>query len=549
MLLSLTIVLVVAAALRFGDLGLRPLWLDESMTVRIALGREPSDVPIGRVAPIASVPALFAYRPQTTDADIVGLLQSSVVQHTHPPLFYLLLRRWLALTRPAAEALARTARVLPALLGVMSVVATFLLARAADSARTGMVAAWLSAVSPLMVLIGQEARNYTLPLVCVSVAMVALVAIVESLAEDRSPRQIWWAVWVLANIAGCYAHYFVVISAVAQTLALAWVMAFRTPRRAFGALALGVAIVALAFVPWLPTFLAHSRSPEQAWMHEANPFAYIYETLDGCQAMIQGWRFETDASQRVWMLVRLALGLGFLAFLVVRIRALLTAGDSTPSLIALAWVFALTVAGLWGGSVVLQKNLMIEFRYNYVYYPALIVLVAAALGRSRPWITVAVVAVGAAHSLFMIAGREFATPGHPTEVAAILASHIEPPTLILIGEASYHETVFGLTYLLALSKLPASQDSSFAFVRRSDAYPTFVRDDADPTIFWERASHVPLERRPKAVWAWAAYFSPTDYRPAFQLDGGVRCTIDPREDGRTLDEDPPRGPFRLYRCS
>jgi len=549
-LLTLAIILAVAAALRFGDLGLRPIWLDEAMTMRIALGRAPSDVPIGREAPLASVPALFAYNPGATDAGVVGLLQDPVVQHTHPPLFYLLLRRWLSATRPSAARLAWTARVPAAALGVLSVLAIFALARAVVSPAGAAIAAALSAVSPLMVAIAQEARNYTLPLVCVSVALVALVAIVDALAAGRRPRAAWWAVWIAANAAGCYAHYFVVMSVAAQTIALAGVMAFRTPRRAYGALAAAAAVVATAFVPWLPTFWAHAHSPEQAWMHESNPFAYVYETLNGCQAMIQGWRFDLDAPQRAWMAFRLALGLAILAVLVVRIRGALRDPRHRTSLEALAWVCAVTVGGLWAGSLALHKNLMVEFRYNFVYYPALIVLVAAALERSRFWLTAALVALGAAHSVFTIAGLEFPTPGRPTEVAAILASHLDAPTLAIVGEASYHETMFGLTYLLALSQMPAAATQvSFAFVRRSDAYPTFVRDDADPDIFWRRASRVTLARAPKTVWVWVPYFSPQDYPPSFRLDGGRTCALDAREAGRPLDEDPPRGPFRLYHCA
>src|SRR5690349_19649156 len=51
----LPLLLVIGAALRFWRLGEKPVWLDEAMTMLIAAGRGPGDVPTNVAVPLAGV--------------------------------------------------------------------------------------------------------------------------------------------------------------------------------------------------------------------------------------------------------------------------------------------------------------------------------------------------------------------------------------------------------------------------------------------------------------------------------------------------------------
>src|SRR5262249_7458099 len=143
-------------------------------------------------------------------------------------------------------------------------------------------------------------------------------------------------------------------------------------------------------------------------------------------------------------------------------------------------------------------------------------------------------------------------PTRPREVAAIVRGATSGPSLLTIGEASYHETVVGLTFLREIaSQAGAGSDARFLFIRRSDRYPTFVPGDADADVFWSRfiAANPPL---PATLWIWAAASPPQDYPQRLAVSSPVAsaCTLDARDVNRTLDDDEgARGPFRLYRCA
>ncbi len=551
--LVLVVIAGGAAVLRFARLGAKPLWLDEAMTALVTMGRGPADVPIGRELSTRALRQIFTVNPASSAATTIARLRDPLVQHTHPPLFYLVLRGWFWLTNPDYTHLAWQARIVPSILGLVGVFAIFALARLVASTRAALLAAALTAVSPLMVMIAREARNYTLPLLCVAATSYAVAMLADDIANRRVPRTAPWLLLTIGGIAGCYGHYFAAIAFAAQVTVVAW-LAVRA-RAGWTALAAAgaAAAVLIAFAPWLPTFVAHARSPEQEWMREANPIVYVYHTLSAWQAMVQGWVFDVYEPQAAWKAVRIAIGVPILAMVAVEVRRTLRSPNASPGLRALAATCALTIVLLWAACTVERKDLMSEYRYHFAYYPALIVLVGASLERARGWIAGVVLALGVAHSVCLDAGWEFPQLTRPAEVGAVLAAATEPPALIAVGEASFHETVNAVTFVLAFEGAsPAAPRTRVVFVRRSDSYPTFAWSDADPAIFWTRLAGVSVERAPRTMWVWASSMLPADYRASFRIGTSplaAGCSIDPREGGRTIgDDDPPRGPFRRYRC-
>ena len=543
-------IIVVAAALRFAQLGSKALWLDEAMTVLIALGRGASDVPVGSVQPIAAVADIFTLSPAARVADVVRRLKDPIIQHTHPPLFYVLAHGWFTVHSPSPASLAWWSRAPAAFFGIAAVFVIFRLGRAVASDRAGLIAAASAAVSPLMVMISQEARNYTLPLVCVTAAFLLLVRILDRLAEPEPAGPLLWSAWAAANIAGCYAHYYVLLSIAAQVITLAAMMRSRV-RSALLPLMLSTATIAAAFLPWAPTFAAHARSPEQAWMRETNPGVYVYDTLRAWQAMVQGWPLDTSSPQVWWLAARMAIGVALLVAFIAG-AALIARDRERPATAAMAWLVTITVGLLWMASALQQKNLTGEYRYHFVYYPALIALFGAVLAMLRPWVSAMVVALGVANSILLVGGREFPKPTRPREVAAIVDGATSGPALVTIGEASYHETVVGLTFLREIAAQAGGRsDAQFLFIRRSDRYPTFVPGDSDPDVFWSRFAAA-NPQLPATLWVWSVASRPQDYpeRVAVSSPVATSCTRDAREANRTLaDDDGTRGPFRLYRCA
>jgi len=117
--IALIAILVAATAVRFAGLGSKPLWIDEAMTALVVLGRGPDDVPLGVARPLAALASIFSLNPAATWLDVVTRLVDPAVQHTHPPLFYVLVHAWLAWLAPPLSELAFTLRAVAAVFGVV----------------------------------------------------------------------------------------------------------------------------------------------------------------------------------------------------------------------------------------------------------------------------------------------------------------------------------------------------------------------------------------------------------------------------------------------
>src|SRR5919197_3247004 len=239
---------VAGVVLRVWRIGSKPLWLDEVVTALVCLGRGPESVPVGVAFDLARLPELFSVDTAATWRDLIALLGHPGLQHTHPPIFYILSHQWLAWAQPSLADLASTLRLVAALFGVLAIVAKYAAAREAYDDNAGLVAAALTAVSPYTVMLGQEARNYTLPLLLTTCSLWAALAIVRRL-HDGGPRAGWWALWVVTAVLGLYSHYYAAFACAAQipVLALAGVRA--RARSDIVAILGAMAVTAIAFLP------------------------------------------------------------------------------------------------------------------------------------------------------------------------------------------------------------------------------------------------------------------------------------------------------------
>jgi len=189
-------------------------------------------------------------------------------EDVHPPLFYLLLKPWVAAVGDAPLGL----RGLSLLLGLLVVALMPLLLRETEAAFdaeappgtpgggafAGLLAALLVALHPAHVLASLNARMYTLS------TLLALVSTGLLLRAIRR-RSGYWLYGVAVAAAG-YAHYYAFFTVGAQglaALALAWPSRRGDGGRAFRRLARGLLAAAgtalLVYLPWLPVFWAQAR--------------------------------------------------------------------------------------------------------------------------------------------------------------------------------------------------------------------------------------------------------------------------------------------------
>lgn len=215
--LILAAILAVAAALRFWHLDASSLWYDEVVTMRVARAG----------GPLAMVAELDR------------------IDGTRAPLHPLVLRAWLALAGPSDLA----GRAFSALCGLATVGVVYRIGRDAFDARTGLWAAWLTAVCPPLVYYSQEARMYAWLVLVTAISWRRLL----SFRRDAPvARCVGYAV-ILAALA--YSHPLGLFMIAAHGLAFLLVRRSLTLGfRRWLVIQLGVA---LAIGPWLRRYLDH----------------------------------------------------------------------------------------------------------------------------------------------------------------------------------------------------------------------------------------------------------------------------------------------------
>jgi len=569
--IALLAILVLATIVRFAGLGSKPLWIDEAMTALVVLGRGPADVPLGVARPLTALASIFSLDPAATWLDVVTRLVDPAVQHTHPPLFYVLMHAWVAWLAPPLSQLAWTLRAVAAVFGVLAVAVIFGLARSAFGARAGLIAAALAAVSPAMVMLAQEGRNYTLPLLLLAAAFWVMVTMVERLTGVRSIPRTLWAAWATLNICACYAHYYSTLAFAAQALTLAVLVARERSWPQLGWLAVSLAAAGIAFLPWLPILFEHSVSPEQGWMRLKTPWFIFVSTLDAWRAMFagRGWEYASFPVLVITEAVTIVFGAWMLVIAFVGLGRRLRAASRPPAADALLLVAAITLSELLVASVVYQKNFVSEARYHFVYYPAIVALFAWILSelpaRAAPswrralveppaWTALSLILlVGFGNAVATDIGLEFPKRTKPDRTGAALAAAAAAPVLVVTGSGSFHETVLQLSYLLELLKQsPAAAETEFAIVTRSNEYTGNNRDAPrqPPSIFWTGFAHVrDISRTPATLWVNAGQLQTSEYPQRLEVRArtGERrsCTVDQVERARRRDDDD----YLLYHCS
>lgn len=202
-------ILLVAAVARFSRLGAQSLWSDEGNSVALA---------------------------QRSFAEIAIRTAHDI----HPPLYYWLLKIWVAGWGDSEFAV----RALSAALGVLLVAVIFRLGARWFGWQAGVIAALLAAVNPFQVYYAQEARMYML------LALFGALAAFFAAEYWRQGEKRWLAGYALAASAGLYTHYAFPVLLLAINLS-AILLLWRQKKRLLKWLAAQLIPPAL-FSPWLP---------------------------------------------------------------------------------------------------------------------------------------------------------------------------------------------------------------------------------------------------------------------------------------------------------
>ncbi len=458
----------LGAVLRFANLDAKPLWTDEFSTLVFSLGNSFRTIPLDQILPLEALLQPLQADPTATLGDVgLRLAQES----NHPPLYFMLMHGWLRLwpTQDVTGALA--ARSLAALFGVLTIPAFWGVSWVAWRSLTAAhLAAALAAVSPFGVYLAQEARHYTLPTLWGIASLACLLLTVRSLrAAGPMPR--WLCLgWIGVNGLGLATHFFVGITLLAEAIALLfWVLhryvqGDRWKPLVWGRLGLAAAGTVATAAVWLPLWQGMGNSELTQWVYRGDRAGVAWldplgQIIGSTLTMLYLLPIQAASDP-----VQLASIIGLVALLLWT-GLWLWRGCWRLSREADTRLTVGLLAGVWLGAIALfllisygfQRDITSAFRYSFVYYPAVLLLVAGVLarawqdestrggvwplllGRSKG-AAVLVVVMGLVGSLCVLTDVAYQKTHRPDGVVQAMQHQYSTPTLVAIAHRSHGQT-------------------------------------------------------------------------------------------------------------
>jgi 4-amino-4-deoxy-L-arabinose transferase-like glycosyltransferase len=316
-LVAVTALTVLAAVLRFAEIGHQGFWYDEANTAQLA------HLSLGKM---------------------LGL-----VPHTQeePPLYFSIAWLWARIFGYGEAGL----RSLSAAAGVLLVPVAYAAGAKLISRRAGVIVAALTATSPLLVWYSQEARTYEL---AVLTGAMTLLAFAYALPEP-TPRRL--AAWAVACILALGMHYYAVLLVIPEAV---WLLVVLRRRRsvylAIGAIGIaGLALLPVAitqldiknanWIPRVPLTLRLSQVTPQFLLGFGSPAGHWLRSIDAVVVVgsfaLLAWRGGRNERHGAWTAAVLTAGAALI------VLALLAAGIDniiTRNIIVLWLPVALIVA-------------------------------------------------------------------------------------------------------------------------------------------------------------------------------------------------------------
>ncbi len=214
-------IVVLGAGLRLACLTRAPVWVDEAYSYHTA---------------IQTVP------------EILTTLRGD----NGPPLYYLLLHYWISLTGGGTAPL----RLLSVASSVILIWAVYRAGRRLISRQVGLLGAFLLAISPIQIYYSQEIRMYAL------LQLTAFASFYFLIRFCQERRLSYFVYHATATLLCLYTHNYAFFLIAAEWALL--LVSGLLPGRWKDFLALA-AVIAMGYLPWLPSFLSQLNNPGFAW--------------------------------------------------------------------------------------------------------------------------------------------------------------------------------------------------------------------------------------------------------------------------------------------
>ncbi|WP_088241159.1 glycosyltransferase family 39 protein [Calothrix rhizosoleniae] len=544
--LILLIIVTVGAILRFSNLGLKPLWLDEVITATFSLGNNYQKFPLDVILNLNQLSEVFTYQHGVSCPQIAENIAS---QSTHPPLFFCWLYQWLGWMTPLGEDWVVKLRSLSAVFGIVAIPIMYAINSLAYSRNAGLIAAAIMAVSPFAVYLSQEARHYTLPMMLISLSLWVLLQIQQDIFRKQGVKVWVWIVWVVVHTISFYTHYFCILAFIAEIgtlllLMLRYQQKIIQKTQIWLGFIISIIGIVIAFFPWLLVTFSHANRAETNWITTSDYFIPLYQTIINWLLMVIVLPLENQPLPVVVISGLLMIGFGIWLgqFLFKGFKYLwYTPKTHLPTITLLSFT-AIVLLEFFVIVYVLKKDITSAPRYSFVYYPAICALIGATLSSritfkfKRKRTTAIILVTSLISSIFVTYNLGLKKPFTPERVAQIINQEPSQPLMVVMAYVGYQDIALGWSFALAVQSLRDNniEPTHFAFFQQSPNLQTV----------WQKLSQLsPLQVSQLNLWIIAPARKRQDYPPQVQVSSALNCNIDTNQHYRI------GVPYQLYRCN
>ncbi|MDJ0734970.1 MAG: glycosyltransferase [Nostocaceae cyanobacterium] len=378
---------IFGLGLRLINLIGKPPWTDEFSTLVFSLGNSFLSVPLDQ--PIAVDVLLQPLQPQGNPG-VQDVVTNLLKESNHPPLYFVLSHLWINLfPSPGGLVSLWGARSLAAIFGALSIPAIYALAWLTFRSRlVSHLATAIMAVSPYSIFLAQEARHYTLAILWVIASLACLIIAVRHI-QNRTQLPISLTLsWIVINALGIATHYFFILTLCTEAIVLIFLslcshLPISPPWRRIYIVAISTCI---AGAVWIPFFVNNTHGDKLTdWIQGSREgwawISPIFQALAAWITMISLLPVESPE-----LTVVIISGLIMLIFFIWVIPILLRGikvrwKEPTTNLMTqvLTGIVVSAIALFFIFTYFLGIDLTRGARYNFVYFPAVIVLLGASL--------------------------------------------------------------------------------------------------------------------------------------------------------------------------
>ena len=205
---------------------------------------------------------------RSNQAGLAEVIDRGVRPDVHPPGYQILLYLVMHVSGDSETAL----RLPSVILGILSVLAIYLLGAYVYTPKEGVLAAALMAASWTPLYYSQDARPYSLLLLMSILTSLAWFRLARDVQERQRPRRSSVALYIAVAAAICYVHYYGLFLVFFQGCYSAIAFA-RRPRALIRVGIVYLAILAL-YTPWLPDLFADLARTE-TWIPKPTPLSLL----------------------------------------------------------------------------------------------------------------------------------------------------------------------------------------------------------------------------------------------------------------------------------